>query len=196
MTQGLQDTFDQAETRLTPFLVDQALDDKYAKEGEEFIAYTNLQNARQAGESAKLAVEENKEEEVHLAREFNDAKWALDNANNQEEYIYAKEWYDDVKARKEALDKTLSEARDTIEQLEGHLEDLEGEYNRLKGEREAFAKILTDNGLEAGEFDPAEGGPEEPEESILSNLLRIGTFGWYDAHDDKDPNTKVLDITF
>lgn len=172
-TQGLRDTLEAAEAKLTPFLIDQGRDNQYVAEGLEFTAWTNLQLAKEAGETARAAVDENKDEEKALARELKDAKWALDNAKSQDEYVHAREVYEDVKGRSDRLGETLSEARKTLEELEGVVGDLEQEYNSKKEEREGYAKFLRDNNLDVEEYDPKEGPPREPKESITSNLMRV-----------------------
>lgn len=161
-TQGLRDAVDAAMVKLTPFLIDQARDDQYISEGLEFTAYHNLTLAREAGESARAAIEENKDEEKALQRAFKDAEWALNNAQNQDEYVHAREVYDDVVRRKDSLDAVLSEARKTMDELEGHLEGLENEFNEAKEKRKEYADFLRENNLDVDEYDPAEGPPREP----------------------------------
>lgn len=76
--------------KLLPFLIDQGRDDQYISEGLEFTAFTNLELAKEAGENAKAAIDENKDEEKSLKRELKDAEWALNNAKSQDEYVAAR----------------------------------------------------------------------------------------------------------
>lgn len=180
-TQGLRDTADGKYSKLVPFLIDQGRDDQYVSEGLEFTAYHNLELAKEAGETAQAAIDENKDEEKALKRELKDAEWALNNAKSQDEYVHAREVYDDVVGRSERLDAVLSEARKTMDELEGVVGDLQKEYDDAKDARKEYAKFLRDNNLEVEEYDPKEGPPREPEESITSQVMRLGTLQFYAA---------------
>lgn len=128
-------------------MIDQGRDDQYISEGKEFIAFENLNIAREAGENAKAAIDENKEEEKALKRELKDAEWALNNAKSQDEYLYAREVYDDVVGRSDRLAAVLDEARSTVEGLEGTLKELEDAYKEAKDQRKEYADFLRENNL-------------------------------------------------
>jgi len=83
----------------------------------------------------------------------------------------------------------LGEARRTVEELEGVVGDLEKEYNDRKSEREEFAKFLRDNNLEVEEYDPTTGPPGEPEESITSQVMRLGTLKFYEGDAQQPTST-------
>merc|ERR1711998_610036 len=70
---------------INPVLLSQGLDDMYAKEGLEYVAYENLRAARENKEAAEGVLEEVSEKEPALEEEYYIAKYEKERATNNAE---------------------------------------------------------------------------------------------------------------
>lgn len=77
---------------------------------------------------ARDSLAEAEEEMPSLSEEYFSAEYELEFANGKDEYKIARERFDDVEKRYNALLAKDSEARDQVERLEGEVPDLEQAY--------------------------------------------------------------------
>merc|ERR1711998_354711 len=154
---------------INPVLLSQGLDEMYAKEGLEYVAYENLRAARENKEAAEGVLEEVSEKEPALEEEYYIAKYEKERATNNAEWNRAAEHFADVEERYNALMEQKRTAQEAFDSLDGDMQGLEDDYNNAKREREEQAQFLKDEAdYDVPEYDPAENGPpelpEEPEE--------------------------------
>jgi len=150
-------------------LLSQGLDDMYAKEGLEYVAFENLRAARENKEAAEGVLEEVSEKEPALEEEYYIAKYEKERATNNAEWNRAAEHFADVEERYNALMEQKRTAQEAFDSLDGDMEGLQEAYDTAKREREEQAQFLKDEAdYDVPEYDPAENGPpelpEEPEE--------------------------------
>jgi uncharacterized protein YrzB (UPF0473 family) len=84
-------------------LLAQGLDDQYLKEGLEYVAYTNLQQARENKEAAEGVMSDVAEQEEGLQEEYDVALYEKEMATNNEEWNRAAENFAEIEERYNAF---------------------------------------------------------------------------------------------
>jgi len=159
-TQGLRDAVQTIKDEIAPVLLSQGLDEMYAKEGLEYVAFENLRAARENKEAAEGVLEEVAEKEPALEEEYYIALYEKDRATNNEEWNRAAEHFFEVEERYNALMDQKRTAQEAFDALDGDMEGLQEAYDTAKQEREDQAQFLKDEAdYDVPEFDPENNGP-------------------------------------
>jgi len=175
-TENLRTAKTTAKDALAPVLLAQGLDDMYAREGEEFIAWENYNAVVTELEARREAYAEAEQELPDVEEVYYTAQYELDFANSREEWEAASEAFAAAEARFNAVNDRLNESQNRIGELEGEEGDLETIYNDSVTAREEQAQKLKDEAnVDVPAYDAREGPPTLPEEEETDDSTAGGS---------------------